>query len=51
MGMNVGSDADDDVPISDINVVPFTDVRTHLGFGKLTHRALQQLLLFGQIKI
>jgi len=26
MGMNVGSDADDDVPISDINVVPFTDV-------------------------
>src|SRR5215212_1124431 len=26
MAMNVGSDADDDVPISDINVVPFTDV-------------------------
>ncbi len=26
MGMSVGSDGDDDVPISDINVVPFTDV-------------------------
>ena len=26
MGMNVGSEGDDDVPISDINVVPFTDV-------------------------
>jgi biopolymer transport protein ExbD len=26
MAMNVGQDADEDVPMSDINVVPFTDV-------------------------